>query len=240
MKCAEVHINLGAFVMGGLETEEDAEIRRHLVSCSSCRDELQEIEKINQALEAAPPPTDPPDYLKDKILSRVREESSSSNRANEELPSSKALLRLALPVVAAGALIAMIALGVFFGLQTKAPVATVQLDPTPELREELRAEGEEYWGVAELHPQPSGSQLVELKLNNLEAPGPQSFYELWFSSGEEYVSAGAFTTSGLGETKVWLTAPPKARNYRTLLITRESVAVAPAPSKEEILRGETQ
>jgi hypothetical protein len=237
MRCAEVQINLGALVMGGLETEEDAEIRRHLASCSSCRDELQEIEKINQALEAAPPPADPPDYLKDKILSRVREESSSSNRATKELPSSKGL-RFALPVVAAGALIAMIALGVFFGLQTEAPVATVQLDPTPELREELRAEGEEYWGVAELHPQPSGSQLVELKLNNLEAPGPQSFYELWFSSGEEYVSAGAFTTSGLGETKVWLTAPPEARDYRTLLITRESVAVTPAPSKEEILRGE--
>jgi anti-sigma-K factor RskA len=237
MKCAEVHINLGAFVMGGLEAEEDAEIRRHLASCSSCRDELQEIERINQALEAAPPLADPPGYLKDKILSRVREESSSSNRANKEQPSSKGL-RFALPVVAAGALIAMIALGVFFGLQTEAPVATVQLDPTPELRQELRAEGEEYWGVAELHPQPSGSQLVELKLNNLEAPGPQSFYELWFSSGEEYVSAGAFTTSGLGETKVWLTAPPEARNYRTLLITRESVAVTPAPSKEEILRGE--
>jgi anti-sigma-K factor RskA len=237
MRCAEVHINLGAFVMGGLETEEDAEIRRHLASCPGCRNELQEIERINQALEAAPPLADPPDYLKDKILSRVREESSSSNRANKELPSSKGL-RFALPVVAAGALIAMIALGVFFGLQTEAPVATVQLDPTPELREELRAEGEEYWGVAELHPQPSGSQLVELKLNNLEAPGAQSFYELWFSSGEEYVSAGAFTTSGLGETKVWLTAPPEARNYRTLLITRESVAVTPAPSKEEILRGE--
>jgi anti-sigma-K factor RskA len=237
MKCAEVHINLGAFVMGGLEAEEDAEVRRHLASCSSCRDELQEIERINQALEAAPPLADPPGYLKDKILSRVREESSSSNRANKELPSSKGL-RFALPVVAAGALIAMIALGVFFGLQTEAPVATVQLDPTPELRQELRAEGEEYWGVAELHPQPSGSQLVELKLNNLEAPGPQSFYELWFSSGEEYVSAGAFTTSGLGETKVWLTAPPEARNYHTLLITRESVAVAPAPSKEEVLRGE--
>ena len=237
MRCAEVQINLGAFVMGGLETEEDAEIRRHLASCSGCRDELQEIEKLNQVLEAAPPLADPPDYLKDKILSRVREESSSSNRATKELPSSKGL-RFALPVVAAGALIAMIALGVFFGLQTEAPVATVQLDPIPELREELRAEGEEYWGVAELHPQPSGSQLVELKLNNLEAPGPQSFYELWFSSGEEYVSAGAFTTSGLGETKVWLTAPSEARDYRTLLITRESVAVTPAPSKEEILRGE--
>jgi hypothetical protein len=235
MMCAEVHINLGAFVLGGLEPEENAEIRGHLASCSGCRNELQELEKINRALESAPPPADPPGYLKDEILSHVRGEKRPSS--NKEL-SSSANLRHALPVVAAGALVAVVALGVFFGFQTELPAATVQLDPTPELREELRAEGEEYWGVAELHPQPSGSQLVELKLNNLEDPGPHSFYEMWFSSGEKYVSAGAFTTSGLGETKVWLTAPPEAWDYRTLLITRESAAVSPAPSKEEILRGE--
>jgi len=235
MKCAEVHTNLGAFVLGGLEPEEDAEIQRHLASCSGCRNELQELEKINRVLESAPPPVDPPGYLKDEVLSHVRGEKRPS--LNKELSSSPNL-RFALPVVAAGTLVAMIALGIFFGLQTELPVATVQLDPTPELREELRAEGEEYWGVAELHPQPSGSQLVELKLNNLEDPGPHSFYEMWFSSGEEYVSAGAFTTSGSGETKVWLTAPPEARDYRTLLVTRESAAGDPAPNKEEILKGE--
>jgi hypothetical protein len=141
--------------------------------------------------------------------------------------------------VAAAAVVAIVALEFFFGFQTESPVATVQLDPTPELREELRAEGEEYWGVAELHPQSSGSQLVELKLNNLEEPGPHNFYEMWFSSGDKYVSAGAFTTNGSGETKVWLTAPPEAQDYRTLLVTRETAADDPAaPNKEEILKGE--
>jgi len=235
MNCAEVHTSLGAFVLGGLEPEEDAEIRRHLASCSGCRNELQDLEKINRTLAAAPPPADPPGYLKDEILSRVRGEEKPSS--NKEF-SSSANLRYALPVVAAAALVAILALGIFSGLRAESPVATVQLDPTPELREELRAEGEEYWGVAELYPQPSGSQLIELKLNNLEEPGPHSFYEMWFSSEDKYVSAGAFTTSGSGETKVWLTAPPEAQNYRTLLVTRESAAVSPAPSKEEILRGE--
>jgi len=235
MKCAEVRTDLGAFVLGGLEPEEDPEIQRHLASCSGCRNELQELEKINCALESAPPPADPPGHLKDEILCHVRGEKRPSS--NKEL-STFANLRFALPVVAAGALVAMVALGIFFGLQRELPVTTVQLIPTPELREELRAEGEEYWGVAELHPQPSGSQLVELKLNDLENPGPHSFYELWFSSGEKHVSAGAFTTNGSGETKVWLTAPPEAQNYRTLLVIRKPAAGDPAPNKEEMLRGE--
>lgn len=231
MKCAAVRHDLGAFVLGGLEPEEAAEIRQHLALCSGCRHELEELEKITQALEAAPPSADPPDHLKEEILRYVREEEPSSY--NRESSSSKSP-RLILSAVAAAVLVAVAGLGIFFGLQAESPVATVQLLPTPELRDE----GEDYWGVAKLYPQPSGSQLVELKLNNLEEPGPHSFYEMWFVSGENNVSAGTFTTTGSGETKVWLTAPPEARNYRTLLVTREPIAGDPARSKEEILRGE--
>ena len=162
------------------------------------------------------------------------EELSTSNK---ELSSFKNT-RFVLPGAAAAALVAIVAIGVFFGSQMEPSVATVQLLPTPELRNELRVEGEDYWGVAELHPQPSGSQLVELKLNNLEAPSSDSFYEMWFVSGEKHISAGSFTTVGLGETKVWLTAQPEARDYRTLLITEETADNDSHSSKEEILRGE--
>jgi hypothetical protein len=60
---------------------------------------------------------------------------------------------------------------------------------------------EGYWGVAELYPQPSGNQRVELKLNNFEEPEPNSYYELWFVSGAERISAGSFTSVGKGEIR---------------------------------------
>src|SRR5215208_5012791 len=241
MKCAEVHPKLGAFVLGVLEPDEAADVRRHLVSCRSCHDELQEFEEVSQVLKAAPPPTaDPPSYLKDAILSRVRAEELASS--NEELLSSRdrgsKIRRFMLPTVAASALVAMVALGILFGWQTESPVVTVQLIPTPELREELQAEGEDYWGVAELHAQPFGKQQVVLKLNNLEEPNPGNFYELWFVSGEKYISAGGFTTEGSGQTNVYLTAPPETPNYRTLLITEEPSDNEPAPSEKVILRGD--
>jgi anti-sigma-K factor RskA len=231
MKCAKIHTDLGPFVLGGLEPEEAAEVRRHLAFCSGCRNELEALEKINQALGAAPLPADPPSHLKDEILSRVRSEERSSS--NEGLSSSKSF-RFVLPGVAAAALAVIVALGVFFGSQTEPSVTTVALIPTPELRDE----GEDYWGVAELHPQSSGNQLVELKLNNLDKPSPGNFYEMWFVSGEKHISAGAFTSVGAGETKVWLTAPPEARDYQTLLVTEEPIAEAPDPDKEVILKGE--
>lgn len=231
MKCAQVNPNLGAFVLGGLEPEEAARIRHHLALCPGCRNEHRELEKINQALQAAPPPADPPAHLKEEILSRVREEELSSS--SEHLPSSRNT-RFVLAVLAAAALVAIVAFGPFSSLQTEPPVATtVQLVPTPTVREE----DEDYWGVADLYPQPLGSQLVELKLNNLEEPDGR--YEMWFVSGEKHVSAGAFTTAGSGETRVWLTAPSEARNYRTLLITEEPATADASPSGEVILWGET-
>jgi hypothetical protein len=134
--------------------------------------------------------------------------------------------------VAAAALVAVVvALAAFLGLRTEPPVATVQLTPI---------ENEGYWGVAELRPQPSGNQRVELKLNNLEDPGPDGYYAAWFSSGERYIGAGTFTAAGSGQIDVVLSAPPQARDYPTLLITEQSAAGGTAPSKKVVLRGEAR
>jgi hypothetical protein len=135
---------------------------------------------------------------------------------------------------AAAAIVAFVALGVFLGfLREEPPVATIQLVPTP--REAAGLEG--YWGVAEIRPQPSGNQQVELKLNNFEEPKPNSYYELWFVSGAKRISAGSFTSVGEGETRVLLNVAPEARNYRTVLITEEHVDERPTSGEEVALKG---
>jgi hypothetical protein len=134
----------------------------------------------------------------------------------------------------AAAVVAIVAIGVFFGfLREEPPVATIQLVPTA--REAAGLEG--YWGVAEIRPQPSGNQQVELRLNNFEEPKPNSYYELWFVSGGKRISAGSFTSVGKGETRVLLNVPPEARKYHTLLITEEHVEDHPAFSEEVALKG---
>jgi anti-sigma-K factor RskA len=250
MKFAEVHPDLAAFVLGGLEPEEAAEVRHHLDSCADCQSELEELRQVNRALEAAPPPVVPPAYLKGETLSRVRAErlSTSSKKQPEGSPPLEVHrrshrtsgfnrlkeLRIVLPSAAAAALVAVIALGAFFGFLREVPVATIQLIPTA--KEAAVLDG--YWGVAEIRPQPSGNRQVELKLNNFEKPKPNSYYELWFVSGEKRISAGSFTSVGQGETRVFLNAPPEAGRYQTLLIAEEHVGQAPAPGREVALKGD--
>jgi anti-sigma-K factor RskA len=252
MTCAEVRPNLAAFVLGGLEAEGAAEVSQHLDSCPGCLSELQELRKVNRALDAAPPPTAPPSYLKEEILSRVRAEglpptikvaraakssSLQGQRNSHRTPRFDRFeeLRLVLLSAAAATLVAVMALGVFFGfLREETPVATIQLIPTPQEAAGLKG----YWGVAEIRPQPSGNQQVELKLNNFEEPEPDSYYELWFVSGEKRVSAGSFTSVGQGKTRVLLNVSPEASKYHTLLITEEHVGKGPAPGREVALKGD--
>jgi anti-sigma-K factor RskA len=251
MKCADIHPNLAAFVLDGLEAEEGAEIRHHLDSCPGCQSELEELRQVNRALEMAPTPAALPAYLKGEILSRVRaEQPTPSNKAGATEASSSLEeqrrshrtsrfnrvkdLRIILPSVAAAALVAVIALGVFFGpLGEETPVATIQLTPTPQEAVGLKG----YWGVAEIRPQPSGNLQVELKLNNFDEPKPNSYYELWFVSGDKRISAGSFTSVGHGETRVLLNVPPEASNCHILLITEEHVGKHAAPGREVALKG---
>ena len=241
MSYQERHPDLMAFVLGELDPTEAEETSRHLVSCSRCRNELEGLQKVNRALEAAPPPLDPPDHLKGEILTRLRAEREAlSEDALPEKPSSPEEHRKApkpprvrlLSGVAAA--VAVVAFGIFFGFpRVEAPVVTVALVPTPE--EAAGLEG--YWGVAEIRPQPSDNQQVELRLNNFDEPEPDRYYELWFASGDRRISAGSFTSVGRGETRVWLNAPPEARGFDTLLITEERLDHHEASGTDVALKG---
>jgi anti-sigma-K factor RskA len=226
MNRKERHPDLTGFVLGALDPEEAAETRRHLTSCSRCRNELEELRKVNRALDAAPPPVDPPGHLKDEILTRLRAERESRTEYAEpgKPPSSGGQTRspggrrLYLLSGVAAAVVAVVVFGIFFALpRAETPAATVALVPTPE--EAAGLDG--YWGVAKIRPQPSDNQRVELRLNNFDEPEPDRYYELWFASGDRLISAGSFTSVGRGETRVWLNAPPEARSFDTLLITEE-------------------
>ena len=239
MNYQERHPDLTAFVLGELDPTETEETCRHLAYCSRCRNELEGLQKVNRALEAAPPPVDPPDHLKGEILTRLRAE-------REELPEDAVPKRTSSPEehrrafktplfrLLSGVAAAVVAFGIFFGFpRTEAPVATVALVPTP--KEAAGLEG--YWGVAEIRPQPSDNQQVELRLNNFDEPEPDRYYELWFASGDRRISGGSFTSVGRGETRVWLNAPPEVRGFDTLLITEERLDHHEASGTDVALKG---
>jgi predicted anti-sigma-YlaC factor YlaD len=49
-----VHQLLGAYLLGGLEPEEERAFEDHLVGCAECRGELEELESLPALLDAVP------------------------------------------------------------------------------------------------------------------------------------------------------------------------------------------
>jgi len=49
-----VHQLLGAYLLGGLDLEEEAAFRDHLANCADCRHELEELESLPALLDAVP------------------------------------------------------------------------------------------------------------------------------------------------------------------------------------------
>lgn len=62
---------LGAYLVGGLDSDEASAVRRHLEGCADCRAELNALDGINELMEAAALTVPPPPGLQDRVLAAV-------------------------------------------------------------------------------------------------------------------------------------------------------------------------
>ena len=80
MTCEECEELLGAYVLDVATLEERAAVEQHLVGCAKCSQELQEMRSAAAMLPLAVPQIDPPLYMKDRILSAIRESSQTDRQ----------------------------------------------------------------------------------------------------------------------------------------------------------------
>ncbi|MHB8275709.1 MAG: sigma-70 family RNA polymerase sigma factor [Dermatophilaceae bacterium] len=68
----QVHLLLGAYLLGGLGDTDRQAFEEHLPTCTMCRDELRRIAPVPGLLRRLQQPTLPPDQLLPALLSSVR------------------------------------------------------------------------------------------------------------------------------------------------------------------------
>jgi len=108
MDCHEISQKLNAYLDGELLPQAGEEVRGHLAACARCAAELEQLKRLNHALDVMEGMVPPADFS-----SRLRELASSGSRARrglEECPAPMAERRVAfrrvLARVAAGLLVA--------------------------------------------------------------------------------------------------------------------------------------
>ena len=208
---------LGPYVLGELTDAETRELERHLESCATCREHLDDVLYAHGTLKTAV--GGPPPELKEWVLARVRAEARQSPTAGWKvwLPAAAAVLLVA--TVLGFGLLRMVS-GPPDGLALTATSAA------PQAGGELRGEqvGENF--------------KVELEAWGLPEPREGEYYEMWYArDGGERISCGTFQAQKDGHTTVNMSAPASAVAYPQVEVTLEPDDGDPGSSGKVVLKG---
>lgn len=97
----DFHPDLGAYLLRGLEADEDDRFERHLEECPACRAQATELSGVASLLERAAPSHDLPHSLRERTLGAVREDVAAAQRGERSGPATRH--DLAAPASANGA-----------------------------------------------------------------------------------------------------------------------------------------
>jgi anti-sigma factor RsiW len=180
------HDATAAYLLGALDEAERTAFEEHLAGCPACREEVDELLPAAQALPGSVEPVAPPPALKRRIMAEVEREASllaaagpeadrpPAARARRRRPSLR-VPRLVPAAVAAGLLVAGIAIGVGIGKLQGAPERTVaaQVIGAPDATVSLEMNGEEGRLLARELPAPPSGRVYQVWLKrDGHAPEP--------------------------------------------------------------------
>jgi predicted anti-sigma-YlaC factor YlaD len=211
--------DLGAYVLGALPADEEAQIREHLARCDECRREHGRLSALPALLdlgEAEPdrPAVEPPSpLLEDAVLAGFRGVRPSRPRRRLSLPS----LRVALPSAALGALLAVAALaigGAFSGDDAVPTTTAVELSGTSGSARAVLAADEV-------------GTVIELDAR-LPPSGRDDHYDVYMLAGDYEISAGSFRVDADGHVTARLACGGAPDAYDAIVVRRDEKAVLTA------------
>jgi hypothetical protein len=208
--CEHVRHDLGGYVLGALEPEEEAAVREHLASCSACAAEHARLAGLPDLLTLAGPAADaggPAPALEERVLDAIASERPRSS------PRRRRLLRPRVLVPAAAALAAVaVALVIALGGGEEAPSGfEVALKPVA---------GENASGRAVLRSADAGIKM-QLWVRGLP-PDPSIVYEVHCDAPDWSASAGTFRADSHGSAYVVLNTAARRGEYDAIRVVRRS------------------
>jgi predicted anti-sigma-YlaC factor YlaD len=229
--CEQARIALGAYVVSALDDAERAEVRAHLETCRSCRDELVELAGVPRLLarvtlaEAVHGPAQPDEDLLARLLARVSAERARHRLHRMVLASAAAVVVLALVVSL---------VGVLAGRRTadgpgSAPIAAVSTTPTWSASDAATG----VWASVSVTPVTWGSK-VHLDLGGVAAGSRCQLVAVSSSGAREVaatwaVPAGGYATGGAGLRLDGAVSVPSDQLNRFEIVTLDGQLLVTVP-----------
>ena len=244
MTCDEVRELLPEHLLSSLDEVTDADVRRHLRGCAACRDERMKLEEGVAALSRAVHDQDPPDELRERVLSALGEEWKDAERAPVAPPApARSRSRTVWTAVAAAIAVVLVAGSLTWGSAQahKAQLASANAGSYQDLLSFL---GGKEFRVGTINPSPGSTVHGQVLLYDGDA------HHGWSSWGLVLVKAPGFdgqATATLlgpngdiytwppirfhdGQGAAWIVTPEDMTAYDRLTITSSDGSVVASAS----------
>lgn len=212
-----------AYALGALEPGEAAAFREHLNECAECRDEVEALGGVVQALAMSAPQHPASRRLRRRVIQAVREEPKSQPPARHRLRPGSIWSgpRNALATVAAAA---VVLLGVLAGLELSGG--------TGERGQVIHARVTGSSGSAELRIVDGRGELI---VHHLAPPPPGHVYEVWLRSphGPPMPASVLFGVGASGGADVGL--PRDLRGISQVMVTPEPRGGSAIPTHAAVI-----
>ena len=205
-----VRLDLGGYVLGALEPEEEAAVREHLAICSECADEHASVAGLPRLLELAAPMAEagpPTPALEERVLDAIAGERPHRAPPRRRLPR----LRVLVPAVAFLTAVVVAVAIVLSGGDEPAPGFEVALQPVA---------GKTASGRALLASADAG---ITMKLWVRGLPrDPGIVYEVLCDAPGWTASAGTFRADSHGRAYVVLNTAARRGEYDAIRVVRRA------------------
>jgi anti-sigma factor RsiW len=211
-----VHEDLGAFVLGGLDSDSERRVREHLATCPQCAQEHSELAGIPALLDLAvitgATEDEPlPPAIEERLLDRFARERDDRPARRRWRP--RIAFGLSSALAGAAVAVAALILGLNFQPNGGRPASQYQLafervGPAP-----VNASAR-----AGLRTSEAGT-VVRLWVYNLPG-GPTDVYEVFCDAPGWSASAGTFRVDAKGNAYVILTTAVKRGQYDKIRVVR--------------------
>ena len=208
--CDHVRPDIGAYVLGGLEPEEEVVVREHLATCSECASEHASLAGLPRLLALAAPMAEagpPPAAIEERVLDAIAgERPQQAPRAPR-----RRLPRVLVPVAVALAAVVVALVIALGGGDEQTPGFEVALRP---------AAGKTASGRAVLASADAGIKM-QLWVRGLPRD-PGIVYEVMCDAPGWSASAGTFRVDSHGRAHVVLNTAARRGEYDAIRVVRRS------------------
>ena len=230
--------DVGAYLLGALEPDEERRFGKHLKRCQECRDEVARLEVARDALPASVEQFSPSPDLKASLMETVRAAAASAEpaaprREGAERPRWRELL-LARPRLAAAAAAAMVAIGVGAGALVGAIGGTDgarDADTVAATVDRARMPGGEASLVVPADADTEGGAI--LRVEGMQPPPSGHVYEVWIQRGDRVTPSSLFTVEHDGSGAAAI--PDKLEGADAVMVTREPEGGSTRPSERAVV-----